>query len=106
MQPRITNPVLSVPAAMKALIALSTAASASGVPKSTLDLVHLRASQINSCAVCVDMHARDLKRGGATDERVFSVSAWREAPYYTDAERAALGLAEGMTRLADQADPV
>ena len=68
--------------------------------------MHLRASQINGCSVCVDMHARDLRKAGESDERIFAVAAWRETPYYTDAERAALALAEAMTRLSDRPDPV
>ena len=106
MEPRIANPVLTIPGALQALVALSNAAKQAGVPATTFDLVHLRASQINGCSVCVDMHARDLKRAGASDERVFAVAAWREAPYYTDAERAALALAEAMTRLSDRGDAV
>ena len=71
-----------------------------------LELVHLRASQINGCGVCVDMHTRTLKRGGESDERLFAVSAWRDTPYFTDAERAALALTEAATRLSDRPDPV
>jgi AhpD family alkylhydroperoxidase len=101
------NPALTVPGAFEALIALSAAAKkGGGVPDRTLDLVHLRASQINGCSVCVDMHARDMRKAGEPDERIFAVAAWREAPYYTDAERAALALAEAVTRLSDRADPV
>ena len=106
MQPRIPNPAISVPGAMDALLALSKSATKAGVPHRTLELVHLRASQINGCAVCVDMHAKDLKRAGEPDERIFAVAAWREAPYYTDAERAALALTECVTRLADRPDAV
>ena len=106
MQPRIPNPAISVPGAMDALLALSKAATKAGIPHRTLELVHLRASQINGCAVCVDMHSKDLQRTGEADERIFAVAAWREAPYYTDAERAALALAEYVTRLADRSDPV
>ena len=76
------------------------------MPTRTRKLVHLRASQINGCSVCVDMHARELKKAGETDERIFAVAAWREAPYFTDAERAALALTEAVTRLSDRADPV
>ena len=76
------------------------------MPAWTRELVHLRASQINGCSVCVDMHARDLKQAGETDERLFAVAAWRDAPYFTDAERAALALTEAVTRLSDRADPV
>ncbi len=106
MHARMSNPVLIVPGAMEALRALSNSAVQRGVPSRTLDLVHLRASQINGCSVCVDMHARDLKKGGETDERLFAVAAWRDAPYFTDTERAALALTEAVTRLSDRADPV
>ena len=106
MEARIPNPAMTVPGAMDALLALSKSATKAGIPHGTLELVHLRASQINGCGVCVDMHAKDLQRAGEDDERIFAVAAWREAPYYTDAERAALALAECVTRLADRPDPV
>ena len=106
MEPRMTHPVFVVPEAMNALQALSKAAHKAGVPKETHDLVHLRASQINGCSVCVDMHARDLRKAGESDERIFAVAAWRDTPYYPEAERAALALAEAMTRLSDRPDPV
>ncbi len=106
MQARSNNPAMIIPEAMQALLALGAAAKKGGVPSRTLDLVYLRASQINGCSVCVDMHARDLKKAGETDERIFAVAAWRDAPYFTDAERAALSLAEAATRLSDRADPV
>ena len=106
MEARIANPALSVPGAMDALLALSKSATKAGVPHRTLELLHLRASQINGCAVCVDMHSKGLQQAGETDERIFAVGAWREAPYYTDAERAALALTECVTRLADRPDPV
>jgi AhpD family alkylhydroperoxidase len=76
------------------------------VPYVTRKLIHLRASQINGCSVCVDMHARELKEAGESDQRIFTVSAWREAPYFTEAERAALALTEATTRLSDREDPV
>jgi AhpD family alkylhydroperoxidase len=106
MQARTSNPAISVPGAMDALQALATAASHSALPEATIALVHLRASQINGCSVCVEMHARDLKNLGESDERIFAVAAWRESPYFDDAERAALALTEAATRLADRADPV
>src|SRR4051794_17704923 len=106
MEARIANPLMSVPGALDALLALSKSATRAGIPHRTLELVHLRSSQINGCAVCVDMHSKDLKRTGESDERIFAVGAWREAPYYTDAERAALALAECVARLADRPDPV
>jgi AhpD family alkylhydroperoxidase len=68
--------------------------------------VHLRASQINGCSVCVDMGAKQAQKAGETDERLFAVAAWRETPYFTDAERAALALTEAATRLSDRPDAV
>ncbi len=106
MQAHMKHPVMIVPEAMQALQALNAAAQKGGVPAKTLDLVQLRASQINGCSVCVDMHSRMMKKSGETDERLFAVAAWRDAPYFTDAERAALALAEALTRLSDRADPV
>jgi AhpD family alkylhydroperoxidase len=106
MQARIENPIFTVPGAMQALQSLGTAFQQAGVPDTTLYLVELRASQINGCSVCVDMHAHELKAAGEPDDRIFCVAAWQEAPYYTDAERAALALTEAATRLADQPDPV
>jgi AhpD family alkylhydroperoxidase len=106
MQARMSNPAMIIPQAMQALHALGTATEKSGVPPTTIGLVQLRASQINSCSVCVDMHARDLKKLGETDERLFAVAAWRDAPYFTDAERAALALTEAVTRVSDREDPV
>ena len=105
MQARMRSPIFVLPGALKAMQALAATAT-EGVPERTLELVHLRASQINGCALCVDMHSRDLKKGGETDERLWTVAAWREAPYFTDAERAALALTEAATRIADRADPV
>jgi AhpD family alkylhydroperoxidase len=106
MQARITNPAMSVPGAMPALQTLGTVLKKSGAPPRLLELANLRASQVNGCSVCVDMHARFLKKVGETDERLFAVAAWREAPYFTDAERAALALTEAVTRLSDQANAV
>ena len=106
MQPRMKNPAMIVPDAMQALLALGASAEKGGVPSRTLGLVHLRASQINGCSLCVDMHPRILKKAGETDERLFALAAWRDAPYFTDAERAALALTEAITRLSDRADPV
>jgi AhpD family alkylhydroperoxidase len=105
MQARMKNPAMLLPDALPALLALNRAAE-NGLPFTTRKLVHLRASQINGCSVCVDMHARELKKSKETDERLFAVAAWRDAPYFTDAERAALALTEAVTRLSDRADPV
>jgi AhpD family alkylhydroperoxidase len=106
MQARMTHPVMVLPDVMKALLALSKAAQSGTVPETTHKLIHLRVSQINGCSVCVDMHARELKEAGESDERIWGVGAWRESPYFSDAERAALALAECVTRLADQPDAV
>jgi AhpD family alkylhydroperoxidase len=106
MHARIKNAAMLLPEAMKALMAVNASTEKSGLPPVTVDLVHLRASQINGCSVCVDMHAAELKREGESDRRIFAVAAWRDAPYFTDAERAALALTEAVTRIADREDPV
>src|SRR5262245_27899223 len=106
MQSRMSNPATILPDAMDAILTLIKATRKGGVPPATLELVHLRASQINGCSVCVASGARSAKQKGETDERLFAVAAWRDAPYFTDAERAALALTEATTRLADRADPV
>src|SRR5438270_6149927 len=106
MQPRINNPALTLPGAMEALQKLGAAAGRAGVPATTLYLIEVRASQINGCSVCLDMHSRELKAAGEPDQRIFMVGAWREAPYFSDAERAALALTEAATRLADSSDPI
>lgn len=106
MAPRIPNPAMSVPGLLDALQALGAAGGADGLPASTIHLVHIRASQINGCSVCVDMHTRGAKKAGETDERLFTVATWRDAPYFSDAERSALALTEAGTRLSDQTEPV
>ena len=106
MKARMTHPVQVLPDAMTALLALNKAARAGTVPATTHQLVHLRVSQINGCSVCVDMHARELKEAGESDERIWGVGAWRESPHFSAAERAALALAECLTRLADRHDAV
>ncbi|HTA45955.1 MAG TPA: carboxymuconolactone decarboxylase family protein [Bryobacteraceae bacterium] len=106
MQARMKNPAMIVPNAMQALQALAKCAENAGLSARTIGLVHLRASQINGCSVCLDMHARQMRSLGETDERLFTVAAWRDAPYFTDAERAALELTEAVTRIADRRDPV
>jgi AhpD family alkylhydroperoxidase len=106
MQPRMNNPAMTLPGAMEALQRLGAAARSAGVPASTLYLEETRASQINGCSVCLDMHSRQLRAAGEPDQRIFMVGAWREAPYFSDAERAALALTESATRLADRSDPI
>jgi AhpD family alkylhydroperoxidase len=106
MQARMKNPAMVIPDAMKSILALDKAAKKGPVPLSTLELVHLRVSQINGCGPCVDMGAKAASKAGESNERLFAVAAWRETPYFTDAERAALALAEAATRLSDRSDPV
>lgn len=106
MQARMKNPAMVLPDAMNAITSLYKAMSQSGVPQETLELVHLRASQINGCSPCVHAGVESAKKAGETDERLFAVAAWRETSYFTDAERAALALTEAATRLHDRTDPV
>ncbi len=106
MQARIENPAMTFPGALEALTKLRASVGDAGIPETTHYLIEVRASQINGCGVCLDMHSRELGHAGEPNERIFTVAAWREAPYFTDAERAALALTEAATRLADRPDPV
>jgi AhpD family alkylhydroperoxidase len=106
MQARMPNPVALLPDALKPIQHLIKAAHGAGVPGSTMELVHLRASQINGCSACVASGAETARKGGETEERLATVAAWREAPWFSDAERAALALSESVTRLSDRSDPV
>ena len=103
--PRMPNIAVLVPEALQGILAAAKTAEV-GVPAATRALVSLRASQINGCSVCTEMHARELKETGASDERVYAVAAWRESPYFSPAERAALALTEAATRISDRPDPV
>jgi AhpD family alkylhydroperoxidase len=100
------NPAMIIADAGRAIGALVSALRSSGLPETTAHLVHLRASQINGCSACLDGGARTAQQAGESAERLFAVAAWREAPYFTDAERAALALAEAVTRLSDRPDAV
>jgi AhpD family alkylhydroperoxidase len=105
-QPRIKNLAILIPGAVQTLQALSKLPEQANVPAKTLGLVHLRASQINGCSVCVDLHSHFMRPKDETNERLLAVSAWSDTPYFTDAERAALALTECVTRLSDRPDPV
>ena len=105
MQARMKNPA-TVLDALEPVQALFKAVHAGGVDPATLELVHLRASQVNGCSACVDSGAKAARKAGQTEERLATVAAWREAPYFSDAERAALALAEAATRLADRPEAV
>jgi AhpD family alkylhydroperoxidase len=106
MHARMTHPAMVVPDAMDALQAVGASVGKGGVPPRTIELVNLRVSQINGCSTCLDGHARSARQLGESDERLFVVAGWRDAPYFTDAERAAFALAEAMTRLSDRPEPV
>ncbi|HVU79619.1 MAG TPA: carboxymuconolactone decarboxylase family protein [Gaiellaceae bacterium] len=106
IEPRIPNIAGTVPDALKAMHTLHKAAMALGVPETTHMLIHLRVSQINGCSVCCQMHDKELRDAGQPDEKIATLAAWREAPYFSASERAALALAEAGTRLADRPDPV
>jgi AhpD family alkylhydroperoxidase len=98
--------VAAFPDLVAAIQGVTKVVESSGVPAKTLNLVHLRASQINGCTVCCDMHARAMKGLGESDSRVFTVAAWRDSPHFSPAERAALAMTEAVTRIADREDPV
>lgn len=107
MQPRMKNPALIVTDAMQPIQDLWVAVQRQdGVPPRTLGLVHLRASQINGCGVCVDGGCQMARQEGETDQRLFALPTWRDTPYFTEPERAALALTEAVTRLNDRTDPV
>lgn len=106
MQARMKNPVMVLPDALPHIQGLLAAANQGAVPPAIGHLVHLRTSQINGCGYCIDGGVKHAKKAGETEERLFAVSAWRDTPYFTDAERAALALSENVTRLSDRSDPV
>jgi AhpD family alkylhydroperoxidase len=106
MQTRIENPANLVPGSLEAFLKLLALPRRAGIPETTLHMIELRASQINGCSLCVDLHSRQLEEAGESSERILTVAAWRETPYFSDAERAALALAEAATRLADRPEPV
>ncbi|GGU35248.1 carboxymuconolactone decarboxylase family protein [Streptomyces violascens] len=106
MQARMPNPAQVIPSAMPAILNVIKAAQEGGVDGSTLELVHLRASQINGCAPCVYGGIASARKNGVSEDQLATVVTWREAPYFSDAERAALALAEAATRLADRPDAV
>jgi AhpD family alkylhydroperoxidase len=101
---RMPNPAFVIPDGFQGIGKLLGAVAQGGVPASTLELVGLRVSQINGCTACVQGHWEEAKKAGETDERLVSVAAWRESPYFDDAERVALALSDALTRLADRSD--
>jgi AhpD family alkylhydroperoxidase len=106
LRERMPNPAVVIPDAMEPIQTLYASTAKGGVPQATLDLIHLRASQINGCSSCVESGTAHARKGGESDERLAAVAAWRDSPRFTDAERAALALSEAVTRLSDRSDPV
>jgi AhpD family alkylhydroperoxidase len=94
------NPFQAAPDTIKALTALEAQVQASGLEKSLIELVKTRASQINGCAFCINMHTQDARKNGETEARLYLLNAWRESPVYTDRERAALAWTEAVTLIA------
>ena len=106
LEARMSNPAALLPGVGEAIGGLVAAVRSGGLPEPLVALVHLRVSLINGCASCVHGGVRDARAAGETDDRLAMVGVWREAPWFTDAERAALDLAEHVTRLADRPDAV
>ncbi len=106
IQPRLANPGAALPDAWDGIKKLLVAVQKGGLPASTLELTHMRASQINGCSACIEGAFRHAHKSGETDERLALVAAWRHSSRFTAAERAALDLAEAMTRLADRSEAV
>ena len=104
MEPRLDFYKAS-PEASKAMIAFSAAAEKLGLEHSLLELVKLRASQINGCAFCIDMHSADARKAGETERRLYAVTAWRETPFFTPRERAALAWTEAVTQISTHGAP-
>src|SRR6516165_2984249 len=100
MKPRM-NFYQAAPETMKALMALENQIQASGLEQSLIELVRTRASQINGCAFCINMHTQDARKRGETEQRLYLLNAWREAPFYTDRERAALAWTEAVTKVTE-----
>ena len=104
MQPRLDFYKAS-PDAAKAMLALEAAVKSLGLEPSLLELVKLRASQINGCGYCVDMHSRDARKHGESERRLYAIAVWREAPFFTERERAALAWTEALTRISETRAP-
>jgi len=101
MKARLEAHLAKAPAAIKAMMALEAALRQSSLEPTLLELVRLRASQINGCAYCIHLHATSLRQSGESEMRLYLLDAWREAPHYTARERAALAWAETLTRLSE-----
>ena len=105
MTPRIHNPFKAMPEGLKAMMAIETSIAASGIEHSLLELVKMRASQINGCAFCLHMHSTDARAHGESEMRLYMLTAWRESSLYSERERAALAWTEALTRVAETGAP-
>lgn len=103
--PRLTNPFKHAPEGIKAMVALEESFKTSGLEHSLIELVKLRASQINGCAYCLHIHTTDARKAGETETRIYLLNAWRESTLYSARERAALAWTESLTRVADTGAP-
>src|ERR1700757_2437033 len=104
MNPRM-NFYRAAPDPIKPLMALESQVQSSGLEQSLIELVKTRASQISGCAYCIDMHTKDARKHGETEQRLYLLNAWREAPVYTDRERAALAWTEAVTLISETHAP-
>jgi AhpD family alkylhydroperoxidase len=105
MQPRVDTTKYIGTGLGRAMLTLQREVEVSGLERSLLELVKIRASQINGCAYCIDMHTKDARAAGETEQRIYALNAWREAPFFSDRERAALEWTEAVTRVADTQVP-
>lgn len=105
MTPRMTNAFRHAPDGMKAMLALEASIAASGLEHAIVELVKMRASQINGCAYCLHLHATDARAAGESEMRLYLLNAWRESTLYSPRERAALAWTEALTRVADTGAP-
>ena len=101
MKPRIENYARLAPAQSRALYQLQQEVDKSGIDQKLLDLIKIRASQVNGCAFCIDMHTIDARAHGETEQRIYALNAWREGPFFDDRERAVLEFTESVTRVSE-----
>jgi AhpD family alkylhydroperoxidase len=105
MEPRFSNTELN-PDLYRRMAALNSAVAHCGLDETLLELINMRASQINGCAYCLDIHSKDARAKGETEQRLYALNAWRETPFYTERERAALALTEAITLITDGTCPI
>lgn len=106
MTARMTNPAMLLPGVFDALMAMHKSVADTGLPQDLCEMVNMRASQLNGCSTCLDGHWRLARRFGVSDEKLFAVGAWRDSPYFTEAERVALEMTEELTHLSIKPEAV